>query len=274
MKKLDAKSFVLGLLLSMLITSTTIIALASTGTIDVIFDGIKVYIQKGNNERQFVEKPNILYEGVTYVPLRAISEMFGYYVDYDNETQSAVISDTKPSRIKSVTENDPLSIVEVNGKQFKKYQDIAYLLKYKWFSAGLFGLELTYGYDDYDNSPYFTATNKMPYGTPISKIYILGYDMTNNRDIVITTPHVDFISANKDFKLAQVIGINNPRNAIENAMFITQVRYEYLQDVNGLTGEVQATYNFENETLEMAITVLGHTESKIIPLTYDVLKNR
>ena len=55
-------------------------------TIDVSFDEIQLYL---NNIK--VEKETLLYNGTTYVPLRAISEMLNLEIDYDNDTKSVYL---------------------------------------------------------------------------------------------------------------------------------------------------------------------------------------
>ncbi len=59
-----------------------------TDTIDVMFNTINIKI---NGEAQDID--NFLYEGTTYVPLRAISEIFEKEVTWDGETKTASIKD-------------------------------------------------------------------------------------------------------------------------------------------------------------------------------------
>jgi hypothetical protein len=58
--------------------------------IDVAFNQIKLTVN-GNK----VDADNILYNGRTYVQMRAISEMLGKDVGWDQETKTASINDKK-----------------------------------------------------------------------------------------------------------------------------------------------------------------------------------
>lgn len=59
-----------------------------TKKIDITFDSIIVKVNGKN-----VSGTNLLYNGTTYVPLRAISEMLGKNVSYDSKTRVASITD-------------------------------------------------------------------------------------------------------------------------------------------------------------------------------------
>ena len=50
-----------------------------------------------------VEADNILYKGTTYVPLRAVAEMLGKEVGWDQDTRTASINDKEESNIATVT---------------------------------------------------------------------------------------------------------------------------------------------------------------------------
>lgn len=58
-------------------------------TIDAVFNKVNIRV---NNEK--VSTDNLLYEGTTYVPLRAVSEMLGKEVGWDASTKTASINDT------------------------------------------------------------------------------------------------------------------------------------------------------------------------------------
>jgi hypothetical protein len=86
MKK-SIKGFVLGLIIATLLMST---ALGSgvRQSIDVVINSINLTVNG-----QSVSADNFVYEGTTYVPLRAIGEMLGKDVGWDNTTKTASVND-------------------------------------------------------------------------------------------------------------------------------------------------------------------------------------
>ena len=70
MPKKALKGFVVGVIITTMFMSTAVGAQVKN-TIDVIFNSINITV---NGEDQDID--NLLYEGRTYVPLRAISEIF------------------------------------------------------------------------------------------------------------------------------------------------------------------------------------------------------
>ena len=86
MKK-TIKGFVLGLIIATMLMST-VLGAGVKKTIEVAFNSINLTI---NGEK--VDADTILYEGTTYVPLRATGEMLGKDVGWNQATNTASIND-------------------------------------------------------------------------------------------------------------------------------------------------------------------------------------
>lgn len=102
MKK-QFKGFILGVIVATLLMSTAFGA-SVTKSIEVMLNSVNLKVNGKD-----VQADNILYEGTTYVPLRAISEMLGKEVGWDQETKTASIND-------QVTEKTKQEPVEEPGK--------------------------------------------------------------------------------------------------------------------------------------------------------------
>ena len=101
MKKFEKlKAFVLGVVITLLITTT--ISPVFAATIETVFNAINIkingeqaasigesYILDNGDEVPF----SILYKGTTYLPLRKIAELYGKDVHYDDNTKTASIND-------------------------------------------------------------------------------------------------------------------------------------------------------------------------------------
>lgn len=88
-------SFVAGALTALLISATTVTALAASGAIRIEVSPISVLVDgevfqpkdaKGNDVMVFT------YNGTTYAPLRALAEAYGLEVGYDGERNIATVS--------------------------------------------------------------------------------------------------------------------------------------------------------------------------------------
>ncbi|HZK33672.1 MAG TPA: copper amine oxidase N-terminal domain-containing protein [Tissierellaceae bacterium] len=86
-RKKALKGFVVGVIITTMFMSTAVGAQVKN-TIDVMFNSINITV---NGEDQDIN--NFLYEGTTYVPLRAISEIFNKEVNWDGETKTASVKD-------------------------------------------------------------------------------------------------------------------------------------------------------------------------------------
>lgn len=89
------QSFAVGALAALLISSTTITALAASGAIRIEVSPISVLVDgevfqpkdaRGNDVMVFT------YNGTTYAPLRALAEAYGLEVGYDGERNIATVS--------------------------------------------------------------------------------------------------------------------------------------------------------------------------------------
>jgi len=112
MKK-QLQGFIIGVIITILILSSSALADTVKQKIEVVFNSINITVNG-----QKVEADNILYNGTTYVPLRAVAEMLGKEVQWNQETRTASINDkieTNTAKVIRVVDGDTLE-VEFNGK--------------------------------------------------------------------------------------------------------------------------------------------------------------
>ena len=115
--KYTTKKTLKGFLVGVIITTifmTTAVGAQVKDTIAVVFNAVNITI---NGENQDLD--NFIYEGTTYVPLRAISEIFGKEVNWDGETKTASVKDIEAEEDKA--ERIPLTQEELayfNGDLF------------------------------------------------------------------------------------------------------------------------------------------------------------
>lgn len=118
-KKFNFKSFILGACAALTITS---IVSVGAQNIDVIMNGIKIYwdgVEKTMTDVKGNKVEPLIYQGTTYVPVRAMSKLMGKEVDWD-QAEMAVYVGTKPT-MRTI----PLADMEknINGNSYytKKY---------------------------------------------------------------------------------------------------------------------------------------------------------
>lgn len=110
------KNLVMGLVIGFLIgISFNIPAIASTITKMIEVYPNYVNLTVNGNE---VETDNFLYNGVTYVPLRAVSELLSKKVDWNQETKTVMISDKSINEASLDTNNSNMNYDEI----FKQYE--------------------------------------------------------------------------------------------------------------------------------------------------------
>lgn len=88
MKK-TIKGFILGVIFTTLLMNT-VFGVQVKKTIEVIYNSVNLTV---NGTK--INADNILYEGTTYVPLRAVADALGKDVGWDQETYTATINDKK-----------------------------------------------------------------------------------------------------------------------------------------------------------------------------------
>lgn len=90
----QSKGFITGFIIATLIFAGTITAFAATQSIQVSFDSIKIVVDgriitpkdaSGNTVEPFI------YNGTTYLPIRAIGEAIGKEVNWDKTTKTAYL---------------------------------------------------------------------------------------------------------------------------------------------------------------------------------------
>lgn len=101
MKKNNFKSFVAGSIFTLVLSSTVVYGAGVTKTISANFGDVQL---KVNNKA--VAQETLLYNGTTYVPLRATGDILGLDVNYDASTKTAYLND------KSNPYNAPSKVTE------------------------------------------------------------------------------------------------------------------------------------------------------------------
>jgi hypothetical protein len=108
MRKGTTKGFILGMVFTLMLVSTVNVFGASVGkAIDVVYNNIKIVVDgkpvsfgkdsAGNNIEPFI------YNGTTYLPVRAVGEAIGKKVDWDGATQTVYLGE-KPGEVSYLTE--------------------------------------------------------------------------------------------------------------------------------------------------------------------------
>lgn len=88
------KSIFIGLIiLCVILFSTPVLASSIKKTIEVIYNSVNLEVNG-----QKIKADNILYNGTTYVPLRAVADALGKDVDWDEKTKTASINDKKDNK--------------------------------------------------------------------------------------------------------------------------------------------------------------------------------
>lgn len=85
------KKFIIVFSTFALLMSSTVIYGKTKRTIEAIFGEVKIVVNG-----KLLNNETLLYDGTTYVPLRAVSEALGQKVQYDETTKTAYFSNEKP----------------------------------------------------------------------------------------------------------------------------------------------------------------------------------
>lgn len=111
------KGLIIGSITTTMLMGSISMASDLKTNIDVLFNYVNL---KVNGE--MVDSDTVLYQGTTYVPLRSVSEMLDKNVDWDQETQTAMISD-------KIIEDD-----DYKNEQLEKLGIIAYKIDDKYYN--------------------------------------------------------------------------------------------------------------------------------------------
>lgn len=167
MKK-TAKGFLLGSLVTILLTSSAI-GSSIQSNINVLFNSIKITV---NDE--LISADNILYKGTTYVPIRSVAEILGKEVTWNPKTKTAGIKDFSTSK-KVKSKNEVNEILKNLNKGEVTYQssedkfisgELCYETNIVWMSGnrtrmfwvGSESLNV-YDYDDDNKGSIYEFTN-------------------------------------------------------------------------------------------------------------------
>ncbi len=119
----EAKGFIIGTITTVMLFSTVAFGDTVTKNIEVVLNSVNLTV---NGES--VQADNILYNGTTYVPIRAIADMLGKEVGWNGDTNTASIND-KAEGEPVTKEKDPVkssdeTLSQKNAiKMAKKYLD-------------------------------------------------------------------------------------------------------------------------------------------------------
>ncbi len=107
------KDIIIGFIIGcMLVTTTPVLANTILQKIDVVLNGINVEV---NGEK--LDSNSILYNGLTYLPLRKVAESVGKEVEWNQETMTANIVNKKIEDVK---------VGEVSLNNFTTYEKDGY----------------------------------------------------------------------------------------------------------------------------------------------------
>ncbi len=98
MLKERIKGIIIGLLIGTMLSGTLAFAKNGSEWIEAMYSNIKIYIDGERIEPKDVNGNSVepfIYNGTTYLPVRAVGEAFGKTVDWDGATQSVYVGANK-----------------------------------------------------------------------------------------------------------------------------------------------------------------------------------
>ncbi|SHH68590.1 Copper amine oxidase N-terminal domain-containing protein [Caloranaerobacter azorensis DSM 13643] len=189
-----------------LILSITVYAETTMQTIQVLFNYVNLQVNGKN-----VQADNILYNGTTYAPVRAVAEMLGKEVKWDETTKTISINDKA---------NESITINSSTGKQLElhtfyainSYEQFKTLLKNKSIqninsiSFGWSRME----YDEQNNKVFLNMTTSnendfyVPYGFNEPLNFAKQYNISTQLN-VYADKNIGSILEHKDSAIKQII---------------------------------------------------------------------
>ena len=121
--KREFKGFIVGVIITVMLMSTVALAGGVKQKIEVMLNSVNLAVNGKS-----VKADNILYKGTTYVPLRAVAEMLGKDVGWDQKTNTASINDkveeTPVTKEKNPVKNSDETLSQKNAvNKAKNYLD-------------------------------------------------------------------------------------------------------------------------------------------------------
>ena len=117
MKK-ENKRFLMGILVGFILTMTTpVLADSIMQQIDVALNTVNVEVNGEN-----LDAPNILYNGTTYLPMRAVVEAIGKDVNWNQDTMTASIVD-------EIIKQEVNNVDEITYEEFIKMFDLRFSIE-------------------------------------------------------------------------------------------------------------------------------------------------
>lgn len=114
MQKKNMKGFIMGVVLTLImVSSVNVVASSIKKSLEVVYDNIKLVVD-GNSVELGKENEPFIYNGTTYLPVRAVGESLGKSVDWDGKTKTVYIG--------KKNQNDEEAVYLGNGIEYMNYQ--------------------------------------------------------------------------------------------------------------------------------------------------------
>jgi hypothetical protein len=115
---IQLKKIVLALSLGMMIGSTATVVAATNETVQAT---IAKFTVKFNGEEKEIKNPIVVIDGTSYLPLRDVSDLFGYHVDYEDSTRTITVDQKRG--------DSPYEVITPNMSEWTNVLDIISFLK-------------------------------------------------------------------------------------------------------------------------------------------------
>jgi hypothetical protein len=199
--KFNIKSAILGCVVGVMVSSgVSVFAYNGTKNISATFKNIKIYVD-GSELTPRDSNGNVLepfiYNGSTYLPVRAVGEAVGKNVSYDSNNNSVYIGNDVESKSLVGTQLDPYQIetgdiedVKMGGKV---YRNAVSLMTYEGSQRAYYNLNGQYtsisglyGYEDGDRSSSQATICFYGDGKLIKEITVYGGQLPKNFNLNVT----------------------------------------------------------------------------------------
>ncbi len=123
--KSSIKGFILGVVFTAAISMIPAVADSVSKSLNVLVDYVTVAV-----DGEVYDIPNFVHEGTTYVGLRAMGELIGYDVDWNDETHVALFTSPGKEKVWPQPLSDKTALV-INGKAVDEKDVVALYDEYK-----------------------------------------------------------------------------------------------------------------------------------------------